>query len=1082
MRPVVRVRLVSDLACVVRVLGATRRVQGKMLLMAMAVLGLSLQLVPLKSHAAAARVASPPNDIVTQTGSDFSTGQADNVVVAGGIGLGTMGGFTPRDRPYRTFGLYTSAPLQAAHPFTWVSIHANALVPAASLLTLEVRTSATGASGAWSPWDELDLRADSPRDAALSADTVGARWQYRLTLYADDPAHGPLVRAVTITTTPAASTGSPRVPAPSAQPAGSSGVTYRVFATREGLVGGTTANGHVIVNHDHFVALPSRTALDCQGCSDYTVTITYNGHSTTQPVYDVGPWNIKDNYWHTPRAEFSDLSRGLPEAQTANQNGYNGGYDDLGYKVTNPAGIDLADGVFWDDLGMTNNDWVTVTYNWELAPTPTPTPTPPPSNPTLTAAPTTVPPGGSTGTTTLTWDTGNGSAGQVYVSVDGGGDTIFAAGDTGSQTASFIQPGSVYVFKLYAGTDHNTLLLSVTVRYPLNIMASPNPVPAGAGPGQTTIAWNTGDGSAAQVYLSQDGGPDTLFAAGSDGSASAPWIQAGSAYVFKLFAGTDHTTLLRSVTVREELNLTASPNPVPFINGLGSTTLIWDTGDGSPAQLYVSQDGQPDQLFGGGMDGAPDGKATANWIQAGSAYVFKLYAGTDHSTLLKSVTVRESLNLMASPTSVPITDGLGTSTIVWDTGDGSPAQIYVSQDGRPDQLFAGGTNGAPDGRAAANWIQAGSAYVFKLYAGTDHSTLLESVTVTGVSTGSPTVQPTASTTPSSIDTASATASSTPIAATATQAGMPGLTNTTIPTINPTDTVVTAPSATSTSVPAATTTQTTAPTATATNSAVSISTATPVPPTVTATPVPPSATPLPPTATATPLPPTATNTPTLPAVATTTSTSPASTVTPVLAMATSVPIPLSSPTTVPAPVSPATATLGGPAPTSTGIPMATMAPAATATSPDGNSQSALPTDTPSSSSTGRGTRHPASPTHKAVVTSHPSIAVTALMLPSAGMLSVSIRTAANAHVTVTLQVFGRQTVLVGKGKHRGRMVRVVVLYAATMRGTTGRQGRLTGRLPIAYRSARPVQAALSVIVHGKDSLAMAHMSVLLKPHH
>jgi len=162
-------------------------------------------------------------------------------------------------------------------------------------------------------------------------------------------------------------------------------------------------------------------------------------------------------------------------------------------------------------------------------------------------------------------------------------------------------------------------------------------------------------------------------------------------------------------------------------------------------------------------------------------------------------------------------------------------------------------------------------------------------------------------------------------------------------------------------------------------------------------------------------------------------------------------------------------------------MATMTSAATATSPGGNSQPALPTDAPAPPSPGRGTPQPVSATPTPVTTSHPSIAVTALMLPSARVLSVSIRTVANAHVTVTLQVFGRRTVLVGKGKHRQRVVRVVVLYAATMRSTTGRQGRLTGRLPIAYRPARPVQAALSVTVRGRDSLATAHMSILLKPH-
>jgi hypothetical protein len=32
--------------------------------------------------------------------------------------------------------------------------------------------------------------------------------------------------------------------------------------------------------------------------------------------------------------------------------------------VLNPAGIDLADGAFWDGLGMTDNDWVDVNLLW----------------------------------------------------------------------------------------------------------------------------------------------------------------------------------------------------------------------------------------------------------------------------------------------------------------------------------------------------------------------------------------------------------------------------------------------------------------------------------------------------------------------------------------------------------------------------------------------------------------------------------------------------------------------------------------------------------------------------------------------
>jgi len=91
-----------------------------------------------------------------------------------------------------------------------------------------------------------------------------------------------------------------------------------------------------------------------------------NGRCETAPVWDVGPWNTKDDYWNASsvRQSWKNLAQGKPEAQAAYQNGYNGGKDQFGRKVGNPAGIDLADGTFWDGLKLTDNSWVTVTYLW----------------------------------------------------------------------------------------------------------------------------------------------------------------------------------------------------------------------------------------------------------------------------------------------------------------------------------------------------------------------------------------------------------------------------------------------------------------------------------------------------------------------------------------------------------------------------------------------------------------------------------------------------------------------------------------------------------------------------------------------
>jgi hypothetical protein len=144
-------------------------------------------------------------------------------------------------------------------------------------------------------------------------------------------------------------------------------VTVRLWATREGLVGRTTASGHVITPNDHFVALPSRKALN------KTVIINYRGKSLTAPVLDIGPWNRDDAWWEVGAARglFTDLPRFVPEVWAAFENGYNGGRDQNGRFVTFPAMIDLGDGVY-ADLGMQQADWVDVVLTWLEGPSPPP--------------------------------------------------------------------------------------------------------------------------------------------------------------------------------------------------------------------------------------------------------------------------------------------------------------------------------------------------------------------------------------------------------------------------------------------------------------------------------------------------------------------------------------------------------------------------------------------------------------------------------------------------------------------------------------------------------------------------------------
>ncbi|HSF81244.1 MAG TPA: LysM peptidoglycan-binding domain-containing protein [Anaerolineales bacterium] len=145
--------------------------------------------------------------------------------------------------------------------------------------------------------------------------------------------------------------------------------TFRVFATRYDSGGAYT------------VALPDQCLKFANAghhlCDDdgysvgqgYSVFISYQT-STAATVLEAGPWNVDDNYWSTtrdpqPRRMFTDLSLGIPEAQAAYFDGYNGGKDQYGRKVTAPFGIDLARQVSIDiGLEPGKNDWIDVSFLW----------------------------------------------------------------------------------------------------------------------------------------------------------------------------------------------------------------------------------------------------------------------------------------------------------------------------------------------------------------------------------------------------------------------------------------------------------------------------------------------------------------------------------------------------------------------------------------------------------------------------------------------------------------------------------------------------------------------------------------------
>lgn len=268
----------------------------------------------------------------------------------GGLRLGANRAGPASIRSGRPEGMLLTAVQSLAEPSVAITAELAADQPAGSAVAVDLR--GTRADGSWTEWT-----ATSPKALAmLGAAVTGV--QARIVLRAGKGGVSPVVRSVRLTARP----GSQVLATQPHRPP-----SYRVFATREGLVGNTTANGHMIRERDHFVALPSRRGLAPRDSGDYTVKVCAdNGRCEWAPVWDVGPWNTTDDYWNPSdvRQSWPDLPQGRPQAEAAYHDYYHDGQDQFGRKVRNPAGIDLADGTFWDGLQLHDNSWVSVTYLW----------------------------------------------------------------------------------------------------------------------------------------------------------------------------------------------------------------------------------------------------------------------------------------------------------------------------------------------------------------------------------------------------------------------------------------------------------------------------------------------------------------------------------------------------------------------------------------------------------------------------------------------------------------------------------------------------------------------------------------------
>lgn len=277
------------------------------------------------------------------------------------------------------FGILVSTPQEYAAVFDTLRVDYRARIPSEATVALDVRASADGMR--WTQW-EVDI----PPGATARFDQPARFAQYRLRMQSSGAS--PALQTLRLTPLRAATSFAALedAPAEAEQPIAP---TFTVHATRQGMVGGRTANGHRITKRDRFVSLPCWCALSSKGGSEYMVRITYNGRSAVAPVYDVGPWNTRDNYWDPQeKRTFSDLRQGWPQDHAAFFDGHNNGRALYG-RVRFPTAIDVGDGIWWDDLQIKGDRAVVeVTFLW-MGRDPL---EPPPAPPAIEPPPATEPP------------------------------------------------------------------------------------------------------------------------------------------------------------------------------------------------------------------------------------------------------------------------------------------------------------------------------------------------------------------------------------------------------------------------------------------------------------------------------------------------------------------------------------------------------------------------------------------------------------------------------------------------------------------------------------------------------------------
>jgi hypothetical protein len=184
----------------------------------------------------------------------------------------------------------------------------------------------------------------------------------------------------------------------------------------------------------------------------------------------------------------------------------------------------------------------------------------------------------------------------------------------------------------------------------------------------------------------------------------------GGVHVYQIGGETHDDYALKKIPNDCQPMLFITPNPVFVPPGqVGRAAISWNTCCSPEGRVTLTINDGAEDVFAGGQSGLKflDG------IKPGMRYQLRLYSRPQATPVqtAKLSAAERTATIVADPNPVPVGSGLGHTKISWATLAGGDAEVCVSRDGGPEQLFARGASGSVE----VSWIVTGSSYEFRLY-------------------------------------------------------------------------------------------------------------------------------------------------------------------------------------------------------------------------------------------------------------------------------------------------------------------------------------------------------------------------------